>query len=94
MKFEQWLQEKHMAENPCIFDDDLSDAYDNWLSIMGYDKLIEYAEEWQKELASENAILKEKFDKAVQENISMSWQKDEIKFLRKQLYALKEKKEQ
>ena len=46
MKFEEFLQEKH-AENYHGLDDEMPDAFNNWLGNLPVDTLIDYAEEWK-----------------------------------------------
>ena len=44
MKFEEFLQEKH-EEYPELLDDDLSDAFEEWLEQLSTDEIIKYANE-------------------------------------------------
>ena len=30
--FDELLQDKFMADNPCILDDDIADAFDDWVA--------------------------------------------------------------
>ena len=43
--FKDFLQQKHMELYPTILDDDLPDAFDNWLEGRTKEEIIEYAEE-------------------------------------------------
>lgn len=47
--FEEFLSRKHMEDEPTVLDDDLPDAFDNWLSNLGVDLMIVYAEKWHIE---------------------------------------------
>jgi hypothetical protein len=47
--FEEFLGRMHMADEPMVLDDDLPDAFDNWLSNLGVDLIIAYAEKWHVE---------------------------------------------
>lgn len=44
--FTQYLQTIHMKEHPALLDDDLPDAFDNWLSELDTDELINYADKF------------------------------------------------
>ena len=48
--FEDFLKNKHMELYPTILDDDLPDAFDNWLEGRTKEEIIEYAEEVLKEI--------------------------------------------
>ena len=52
--FEQYLQDKHFEIFNHILDDDLSDHFDHWLTTLDIDELIQYAEDWGKELIESN----------------------------------------
>lgn len=43
--FEDFLREKHFELNPMLLDDDLSDHFENWLSNLDVQEVIDYAEE-------------------------------------------------
>lgn len=45
-KFNDYLQTRCFEENPTVLDDDMPDFYDNWLSEIGVDLLMAYAEAW------------------------------------------------
>lgn len=45
-KFESFLQNKHIVENPMLLDDDLPDAFDAWLGELQADDFIKYGEEF------------------------------------------------
>jgi len=48
--FDEYLQAKHFEENPQILDDDLSEAFDDWIDNLDIQKLIDYAEDWGSKL--------------------------------------------
>ena len=48
--FTDYLQTIHMQLHPQILDDDLPDAFDNWLSELDTDELINYADKFAIEL--------------------------------------------
>lgn len=50
--FEDYLKNIH-AESYQGTDDDMPDDFDNWLTDLGVDEVIAYAEAWGKELVSE-----------------------------------------
>lgn len=41
--FEAYLQEVHQSENPELLDDDLPEAFNDWVSNLEGDDLVEYA---------------------------------------------------
>lgn len=47
--FERWLQYKH-SEGYHGTDDDMPDHFDNWLADLSQEVLINYADEWMKEV--------------------------------------------
>ena len=47
--FNDVLQRMHMQDEPMVLDDDLPDAYDAWVSDLGVDLMIAYAEKWHTE---------------------------------------------
>lgn len=47
--FEEFLGRMHMEDEPMVLDDDLPDAFDNWLSNQGSELMIAYAEKWHLE---------------------------------------------
>lgn len=55
--FEAYLQEVHQSENPELLDDDLPEAFNDWVSNLEGDDLVEYAQNyfndmnWPHELA-------------------------------------------
>lgn len=55
--FEQYLQEQH-AKDYTGTDDDMPDAFNNWLDTLDQFEIIAYAEEWGKILYTTH--LKEK----------------------------------
>ena len=51
--FEEFLGEYHCKENPTILDDDLPDAFDDWLAELGgnnIEKLVELGDEYAKSI--------------------------------------------
>lgn len=50
LSFEDFLKDKHYEENPTILDDDLPDAFDDWLGNLDGHEYIRYADEWGKKL--------------------------------------------
>lgn len=54
MTFTTYLQTIHMQLHPAILDDDLPDAFDNWLSNMPQDVMIDLADLYAKELLTNN----------------------------------------
>jgi len=42
--FEEYLQEMHMKEEPCVLDDDLPDAFSEWLCELDPDDMMIYAD--------------------------------------------------
>jgi len=48
--FEDYLQDKFIRDNPHVLDDDIPDAFDNWLSDMDCGELIDLANDWGKTL--------------------------------------------
>ena len=51
--FNEFLEHKHFEENPGLIDDDLSDACDDWIGFLDNQEIIDYAEEWGKEIKKE-----------------------------------------
>lgn len=47
--FKEFLGRMHMEDEPTILDDDLPDAFNDWLGNIGADLLISYAEKWYLE---------------------------------------------
>ena len=47
--FTQWLMYYHTETHPELLDDDLPDAFDNWLSELDGDDYINLAQEWGDE---------------------------------------------
>jgi hypothetical protein len=64
--FEEFLQDYHYINNPQLLDDDLPDAFDDWLVELQADDWIKLAEKWQdRQEAKENIddkIRQEAFD--------------------------------
>jgi len=48
--FDEYLRAMHFQENQHLLDDDLPDAFDDWLSNIDANDIIDYAEEWGKQL--------------------------------------------
>lgn len=46
--FESFLQDKFCRENPCILDDDIPDAFSEWIANADPTEVISWAEEWGK----------------------------------------------
>jgi len=44
--FNEYLQGKLMEEQPILLDDDLPDAYSEWVAEQDVDLIIAYAEAW------------------------------------------------
>jgi hypothetical protein len=44
--FDCFLQEKFMADNPCILDDDIADAFDDWCTEQDPAMLIQWANQY------------------------------------------------
>jgi len=42
--FEEYLQEMHMKEEPCVLDDDLPDAFSEWLCELDPDDMMVHAD--------------------------------------------------
>jgi len=49
MEFEEYLQDKCFSANSLILDDDMPDFFDTWLEDIGIEKIIYYANEWEKQ---------------------------------------------
>ena len=47
--FEDFLQDKFIKQNPTILDDDIPDAFDEWLCDIEPELWIEYGDEHKKE---------------------------------------------
>ncbi len=59
-KFITYLEEVFLKENPQIIKDTMPDAFDNWLSGLDGNDLIDYAEDAMTELIkSQNVITNE-----------------------------------
>jgi len=46
--FENYLQEQFIKTEPQVLDDDLTDAFDNWITDLDVQEVIDYAEAWGK----------------------------------------------
>lgn len=44
--FEDYLQEQFILSEPQILDDDIPDAFNDWLVDLAIDEIIDYAEKW------------------------------------------------
>lgn len=57
--FEDWLQEFHIKLYPQILDDDLPDAFNDWLQQLDVDELLRYGNLFAKEqnLAGQSYVL-------------------------------------
>lgn len=51
--FNHFLQEKHMEEYPQLLDDDLPDAFEEWIEQLSTDELIKYADEYGEQKETE-----------------------------------------
>ena len=51
--FESFLQSYHCDTHPEILDDELPDAYNDWLGDLSVDEWIELGEKWGKEMKKE-----------------------------------------
>jgi wobble nucleotide-excising tRNase len=47
--FEDFLQDKFIKQNPTVLDDDIPDAFDEWLQELAPEEWIEYGDEYKKE---------------------------------------------
>ena len=52
--FEEYLQIKHIEEEPTILDDDLPDAFSEWIANLSQEDLINYADEYVQILLKNN----------------------------------------
>jgi hypothetical protein len=50
--FEDWLQDKFIRENPCVLDDDIPDAFSEWIGDSELNDIISWANEWGKDIVS------------------------------------------
>lgn len=48
--FEDYLQDKFIRDNPHVLDDDIPDAFSDYISYLDPMELIELANEWGKTL--------------------------------------------
>lgn len=48
--FESWLNDKFVEENPTVLDDELSDRFNLWLSVLGADDWINYGDDYAKSI--------------------------------------------
>lgn len=53
--FEEFLGQKHMEEEPMVLDDDLPDAFDNWVSNQSADEWIALGDEYVQAIR-DNAV--------------------------------------
>ena len=51
-KFEEFLRDKHLEENPQLLDDMIPDAYDEWIANLSSDEWIIYGERFAIYFAS------------------------------------------
>ena len=56
MTFEKFLQNKHFRENPQLLDDDLADAFDDWLTELQADDFIKLGDEFANIKANNASI--------------------------------------
>lgn len=52
--FEAFLEEEFMKLEPQILDDDLPDAFDNWISNLDAQEFLDYGDEYGKKLLLDN----------------------------------------
>jgi hypothetical protein len=45
--FEDFLQEKFIRQNPTVLDDDIPEAFDDWLISIEIDMWLEYGDEYK-----------------------------------------------
>jgi len=48
--FEEFLAEKHCEQNPEILDDNLPDAFNDWLTYIDVQDIIDYANEYTNKI--------------------------------------------
>ena len=48
--FEQFLQDRHIETEPAVLDDDLPDAFNDWLTRLDVDEWLEYGQEYAKSI--------------------------------------------
>ena len=48
--FEDYLMDIHFASNPILLGDNLIDDFDAWIALLTSDELIDYADEWGKQI--------------------------------------------
>lgn len=48
--FEDYLQDKFIRDNPHVLDDDIPDAFSEWIAELSIDEVIVYANEWGAKL--------------------------------------------
>jgi len=46
--FEDFLQDKFIRQNPTVLDDDIPDAFSDWLGDIEVDLWLEYGDEYAK----------------------------------------------
>jgi hypothetical protein len=54
--FEEWLQYKHSEWHPELLDDDLPDAYGDWVAGLSEDEWIDYGNRFAKEQLKAQAL--------------------------------------
>ncbi len=47
--FEYFLAEKHLEAEPQILDDDLPDAFNDWLTTLDVEEFIKYGDEYARQ---------------------------------------------
>lgn len=48
--FEKYLENVCFEDNPMVLDDDMSDFFDNWLSNLDVQEVMDYAQKWGEEI--------------------------------------------
>ncbi len=50
MTFEEFLQDKHLEIEVAILDDDLPDAFNDWLTTLDVESWLDYGDQYAKQL--------------------------------------------
>ena len=87
--FESWLQDYHCENNPCILDDELGDAFDEWACELEIEEWIRLGQLYADSRTEER---KEVDWKAMELCLALDWHFDnEHKGFKKFIKALKDK---
>lgn len=62
---EEWLEYQHMEENPTLLDDDLPDAFSDWISELTEEQLEAYATRYGQDVAKRDLAVF-KFDNGIE----------------------------